>query len=261
MLVEVQTEQSVFRPSLRSLGVIDGGPRSRPQQPRRSQPTSLRSHMEEQKKPSDHLYWSRTPSTTKPVEHRPLDPEAAAVLECRSRPGASWNAAATWEEKDISKWVRETLGETMLPITLEFDASANEVYAWRLCEPALEPGASVRIALRVKDVTVSGEATHVLSRGKQRVVLELGIKLKLEVEVRQGESPKGILKQILTGILNVTEASRRARHTTAVTPPSAGHRTAAPATAQPFFSLAATRHERVERRRWSSGLSASIAAG
>ena len=50
---------------------------------------------------------------------------------------------------------------------------------------------SVRV---LKVDKTEGEVTYVLSRGKQRVIFELKIKLKLEMEVRAGEE----LKQIVT---------------------------------------------------------------
>ena len=62
----------------------------------------------------------------------------------------------------------------------------------------------VKVKVKVLSVdSVSGESTYVLSRGKQRVVFELQIKLQLEVEVHVG----GELKQIVTGKLTLPELS------------------------------------------------------
>jgi hypothetical protein len=156
------------------------------------------------RKPTDHLYWARSQSIATPVEIKPLDKEAAAALEqaAAAKRGAAWNAASTWEEKDISKWAHELLSETLLPsIVAEFDLSSAE--AAKL--PAeLQGMSSLRCSLKVASVTsTTGDVTHVLSRGKQRVVFELALKLLLELEIRQGSE----LKHILTGTLNITEVS------------------------------------------------------
>jgi len=156
------------------------------------------------KKPSDHLYWARTQSTTAPVEHKPLDKDAAAALmqAASAKPGAVWNAASTWEEKDISNWARELMSETLLPaVQASFELPPREAAA---LNAELAGAASVQIELRVVSVTSAmGDVTHVLSRGKQRVMFELGLKLKLEVVVRAD----GETKQILVGILNIMEVS------------------------------------------------------
>lgn len=155
------------------------------------------------RKPSDHLYWARTQSTATPVEIKPLDKEAAAALEqaAAAKRGAAWNAASTWEEKDISKWAYELLSETLLPsIAADFELSPAE--SAKL--PAELQDLSLRCSLKVASVTsTTGDVTHVLSRGKQRVVFELTLKLLLELEIRQGNE----LKHILTGTLNITEVS------------------------------------------------------
>ena len=61
---------------------------------------------------------------------------------------------------------------------------------------------SASCKVRVSSVeNVSGEVTYVLSRGKERCVFELALKLKLEMELAEG----GELKTILTGQLNIPE--------------------------------------------------------
>ena len=63
---------------------------------------------------------------------------------------------------------------------------------------------SVAVSVRVTQAeSVTGECTYVVSRGKQRVVFELTIKISLEMEVRVGDE----LRQILTGKLTMTELS------------------------------------------------------
>jgi activator of HSP90 ATPase len=154
------------------------------------------------RKPADHLYWARTQSTLTPVKNKPLDRDAAEALEqaAAAKRGAAWNAASTWEEKDISKWARELLSETLLPsVAAAFELSPSE--SAKL--PAEFHGSTgCGCSLKVASVaSTTGDVTHVLSRGKQRVVFELGIKLFLELEVWQGSE----LKHILTGTLNITE--------------------------------------------------------
>lgn len=157
------------------------------------------------KKPSDHLYWARTASTTQPVEHKPLDAAAQAALQsAAAKPGAAWNAAATWEEKDISKWAHELLSSTLLPTLAAAEAELTASEAAAL--PADSRGASgLRCALKVSAVSsVSGDVTHVLSRGKQRVVFELTLKLKLELELRESD---GTLLQLVAGSLSLSEVA------------------------------------------------------
>lgn len=100
--------------------------------------------------------------------------------------GSAWNRGGnTWEEKPINTWAKELLKEDLLP-ALAYDLSQTGVSM-----PALPPsesagGESVSVSVRVQAVDkVDGEVTYVVSRGKQRVVFELTLKLALEIEVRR----------------------------------------------------------------------------
>ena len=60
-------------------------------------------------------------------------------------------------------------------------------------------------SVRVVSVgNVDGDVTYVVSRGKQRVIFELMLKLKLEMELRNADCA---LEQILTGELHIPEVS------------------------------------------------------
>jgi len=149
--------------------------------------------------PAEHLYWARTKSEAKPVEHKPLDPAAAAALQSASqeRSGAAWNKASTWEEKDVSKWAHALLKDDLLmQLSAEFSPDASKLPG--------ELADATELACRayVTSVpTVSGDVTYIYSRGKQRVVFELKLKLKFELEVRAA----GQLRQIVTGELSLPE--------------------------------------------------------
>ena len=131
------------------------------------------------KTPADHLYWARSKSASAPVEHKPLTAGEAASIAQQQRA----NVNAAWEEKDVSKWAHELLREQLV------ERVAGSVGAEGL-------------TARVTDVpSCKGDVMYVLSRGKQRAVFELALKLKVEVEVREGEE----LREILTGELHVPE--------------------------------------------------------
>ena len=130
--------------------------------------------------PSDHLYWARTKSNAAPVEHTPLTADEAASLAQQNRA----NVNAAWEEKDVSKWAHELLREQLVAGVVGTVAGAESATA------------------RVTEViSCKGDVTYVLSRGKQRAVFELALKLKVEVEVREGDE----LREILTGEMHVPE--------------------------------------------------------
>ncbi len=142
-------------------------------------------------------WWARTESVAKPVEHTPLDASAKEALE-RSAPaaGAAWNAASTWEEKDITQWTKQKLPELFSGLELVPAHDVAETSELNADE------ANATATLRATSVSsVDGEATYVLSRGKQRVVFELELKLECELEIRAG----GELKRIIAGRLVVPE--------------------------------------------------------
>ena len=132
------------------------------------------------KAPSDHLYWARTKSNAAPVERTPLTADEAASLAQQNRA----NVNAAWEEKDVSKWAHELLREQLAAGVVGTVAGTESATA------------------RVTEViSCKGDVTYVLSRGKQRAVFELALKLKVEVEVREGDE----LREILTGEMHVPE--------------------------------------------------------
>jgi len=156
-----------------------------------------------------HLYWARNKSEEKQLtgEHKALTPEEAAALAAQSSSaGAAWNKASTWEEKNIASWAISLMKEEILPAvtytlgppgaplpTLPSDASAEGL------------SSSSTAKARVTSVeTVKGDTTYVLSRGKEKVIFELAVKLKLEVELLD---ESGALKNIVSGTLNIPEVS------------------------------------------------------
>ena len=103
--------------------------------------------------------------------------------------GSAWNkGGSTWEEKRINTWAHDTLKDVLLPeLGYELPGASGS-----LPNPNLVPkGAALseaaqRVCVRVLSAeSVTGECTYVLSRGKQRVVFELTIKL----QVREGRQP------------------------------------------------------------------------
>ena len=87
--------------------------------------------------------------------------------------GSRWNAAGTWEEKDLSSWAQQRL--TAL---LSFPASASS---------------SSSLSVTVTGVT--GDATLVFTRGKKRVGYDLSITAEWKAKAgSNGEEMKGGLE-------------------------------------------------------------------
>ena len=157
-----------------------------------------------------HMYWARsaslTPATT--VVPKKLDAAEAAALEASAAKntastGAAWNAAQTFVEKSVSKWAHELLSDSLLP---ELGGESSDALP---PAPAGDDGAApsvTRVRVRVTAVeTVGGDVTFVVSRGKQRLLLELELKLKVEAEVFGGAGDE--MLQILTGKLTIDEVT------------------------------------------------------
>jgi len=127
-------------------------------------------------------------------------------MEAASAAGGSvWNKGGnTWEEKKIDNWAFELLKNTLLPeMTYALPLPGIPVPALPGSAGDLGDGER-RVTTRVLSCdSVSGEATYVLSRGKQRVVFELKIKLKLEMELHVGSE----LKSIITGTVTLPEVT------------------------------------------------------
>lgn len=160
------------------------------------------------KRADSHLTWARSKSTTTPVEPKKLSESEAAALETKAGPGAGWNSAQTWEEKDISKWSKELLQEQLLPalalmlpseeVAMPPPPASQEALVAAAADGTLQ--CQVKVAAADK---LDGEASHIVSRGKQRVVFEFTFKLKLEVEVRIA----GELHEILTGTVSMGDVT------------------------------------------------------
>ena len=101
--------------------------------------------------------------------------------------GSAWNKGGnTWEEKRINQWAFELLKETLLPeLAFELPGAAGSPPAL----PRGEDGGGGEQRLRVRVLSadsVTGECTYVLSRGKQRVMFELQIKLQVRAASMRG---------------------------------------------------------------------------
>ena len=165
--------------------------------------------LQREKTAAKHMYWARsaslTPATT--VVPKKLDAAEAAALEAAAASkaastGAAWNAAQTFVEKSVSKWAHDLLSETLLP-DLSGESSDALPPAPAGADGAAAPSAT-RVKCRVISIeTVSGDVTFVVSRGKQRLLLELELKVKVEAEVFAGDE----LQTILTGMLTVDEVT------------------------------------------------------
>ena len=156
---------------------------------------------EEQRMPTDHLYWARSASAGAAPPPKPISAEEAKRLEASSSTGGSaWNKSGnTWEEKKINQWSFDLLKAMLPEQAFELPGAGNLPRV-----PEDYGGLAVKLRARVLSVeSVSGECTYVLSRGKQRVVFELQIKCSLEMELRAGDE----LKHILTGKLTLPELS------------------------------------------------------
>ena len=101
-------------------------------------------------------------------------------------------------------WACDLLKDELLP-SLAFELPSNTTSMPPLPKDVVaEDDGDLAVKARVESVEkVKGDATYVLSRGKQRVVFELELKLRLEMEVHAGSQ----LKHILTGMLHIDEIS------------------------------------------------------
>jgi len=150
------------------------------------------------------LYWARSSSQNAAPPPKPLTAEEVKAMEAKAAgsSGSVWNkGGSTWEEKPINTWAHEWLKESLGEMAYELPA-AGAVPAVPKGDELEGAALSVRVRVAAVD-SVSGEATFVVSRGKQRVVFELALKLQLEMEVHAD----GNLKTILTGKLTLPEVS------------------------------------------------------
>lgn len=167
--------------------------------------------------PLDHMYWSRSESAGAAPPPKKLTEEEAAQLKAAeaSGPGSAWNkTSSTWEEKPSTTFCVDLLKDTLLPaLAYELPSEGRPVPK---PPDTLTPGGppagladahaagELHVAVKMQEISkCSGEVTYVLSRGKQRVVFELALTLKLEMEVRVA----GTLQTILTGRMVIEEVT------------------------------------------------------
>lgn len=158
---------------------------------------------QEPKAPSDHLYWARSSSINAAPPPKPISAEEAKKMEASSSGASAWNkSGSTWEEKKIDAWAFEILQDTLVP-EMAYQLPMPGVPVPAL--PASETGGGeLRVSVRALSCdSVSGEATYVMSRGKQKVLFELKLKIKLEMEVFVDAE----MKTILTGMVTLPELS------------------------------------------------------
>ena len=152
------------------------------------------------KKPTDHLYWARSSSANAAPPPKAISADEAKRLEvaASNAGGSAWNKGGnTWEEKKINQWAIDKLKEEHLPLlAYSLPSGSASLPATPTCQDMEGVSKNVTAKVRVASVdAVKGEATYVLSRGKQRVVFEIELKLSLEIEVMDGD----VLKTIVTG--------------------------------------------------------------
>ena len=148
----------------------------------------------EEKTPASHLTWARNKSSTPPPPKKLSEAEAAAISSQNAGAGATWNGAQTWEEKEISKWSKALLREQLLTsLTLSLPSEGVALPALPASQEALAAAAaagSLSARLRLTSVEkLDGEASHVVSRGKQRVVFEFTIKVLRPARTRSALLP------------------------------------------------------------------------
>ena len=81
--------------------------------------------------------------------------------------------ASTWEEKNIGKWAHALLKDDLLPSSSGTAAPLTSAEQSRLTGD-LRSSSGLCCGVRITGGNaVSGDVTHVYSRGKQRVVFEL----------------------------------------------------------------------------------------
>ena len=107
---------------------------------------------------------SPSPSPSPPPPSQSPEPAAAGAA------GSRWNAAGTWEEKDLSSWAH-----ARMTALLAFKGAAS---------PSVE----------LSCTKVSGDATLVYTRGKKRVGYDLAIQCEWRGRAADGEEVKGGLE-------------------------------------------------------------------
>lgn len=112
---------------------------------------------EKSKTESSQYYFFKTTPAEQAENYKPqqISQDDVAKIVPTSTEGASaWNAAGTWEEKDVSSWAHKTIKTMLKEIEFAFTDGSATVKSVSKCE---------------------GDATVVFSRGKKKVGFELNI--------------------------------------------------------------------------------------
>jgi tetratricopeptide (TPR) repeat protein len=96
---------------------------------------------------------------------------------------SAWNKAGTWEEKDVTKWAKETLEQTLLGGAQDDNASTRGRAVYTLPLSSAAPNATVTTT-SVK--ILSGHASVATVRGKKRYLYDFA--LKLDWKFQHGDS-------------------------------------------------------------------------
>jgi hypothetical protein len=111
---------------------------------------------------------------------KPLTPEEAAALEQQAKArgnGSAWNAAGTYEERDVSAWARRRIEQLLI-----LEGAGGE-------EAAAAAGAAARSpcgAVEVTSAAATGDAHVIFVRGKRRAAFEL----KVSMSFRSTSNPE-----------------------------------------------------------------------
>mmetsp|Transcript_38249 Transcript_38249/g.108132 ORF Transcript_38249/g.108132 Transcript_38249/m.108132 type:complete len:215 (-) Transcript_38249:221-865(-) len=136
--------------------------------------------------------WASTSASSKAPKVKKISEEEAqqvhAMHKSASGSGSLWNAAQTFEERDVSKWAKEELSRQLLQVKCE-----------------AESGAVVVALSEVKKA--DGDANIWLVRGKKRVGFEFKVECKWNAAVSEqgGEEPLNVTGRLTVPNLAVDE--------------------------------------------------------
>lgn len=87
---------------------------------------------------------------------------------------SAWNAAGTFEEKDVSSWAQGRVRALLLAVTCESGKSGVKL-------PGSSSSGSGSCSVRITSCTVSGDCTVASSRGKTRYLYDLSAEMQWEL--------------------------------------------------------------------------------
>jgi len=128
-----------------------------------------------------HREWKPTAEPKKEFTPTRLDPNAAQAAEAvaeasKKAEGSVWNAAGTWEDKDVTEMAKKTLQEALAAFP-NVDAAGGQ--------------------LVTEDVaSVDGEASKPVIRGKMRHMFDLSFKLKFTFRWMDGSGQRSVSGEI-----------------------------------------------------------------